>query len=384
MPLPRISWTLLVVLACIGLGARLLDLPPRSPANDPVEPVTSAEENSRHLDPWLYQTPELIINHLAVDHSLSTILFATAGGKAILMDRSAKPLWEKTFSAEPRQARLSGDGSVLAVGTSGGKVYYEEWQTGRAWEQEGFGAVQLLGLSGDGEYIAAWREDRGAGVSFLALYNRAGEPLWELPAGKSQALHLRGRGEALRVICGWAGPGPPGAAVFARDGELLWSAEGLRILAVSARGDRLAAVRGEALLLFNDSGRVLWERSLSFAPVQAIFPEDGEGLLVIGYDREWGHLCYFDRGGELLWTRGVAPFTQAAFIDSGESIAVCTDIPGRKENSEVTLLNREGNLLERWDVAVRIDRLAAAEGSNSLVLWGKEGLISVVDLSGEK
>ena len=109
----------------------------------PIEPQTDGK-NGDFFELWFTGSN---LFDLSVDRYVTGILFGTDAKKVSLLDRERRLRWEKSFSENPLQTKISDSGKYLAVGTEGGELFFMSTDQQFWWEQDLDGPIYLLAPS---------------------------------------------------------------------------------------------------------------------------------------------------------------------------------------------------------------------------------------------
>ncbi len=361
-----------------GLTLFILDLLPRAESTAvTVDPQT---QNGGEVlyDLWFSSVE---VHDLSIDHNLSKILFSTGSNTVSLLDRDRRLLWDQSFSSAPHQAKLSSCGNYAVIGTAGGRLLYTSTGQEIYWEDQG-DPVEQVAISPTASWVAAVRaldED----LHYLQLYNQHGEQQWSINGAPIHNLFLTSEYlEQANVYFTRQEKEQAVIAAVGLDGETLWSYEGQCLAAVSRHGSRLAATRERDVIVYDSLGYVLWEATLPFDIKNVIFnPQNYNRILVYG-SREGAreNLYYFDLAEELLWMGRIADGSLFSFTADGQHIITSSWKHYREDYTQMILLDRDGNEINTWEVAMRVDRLVTSGHPHLIVVCGEDGYIDLIDI----
>lgn len=353
---------------------------------------TRAETSDQTIDPQTQNQADILydfwftatdIMDLSVDHDLSGIFFGTSQKTVTLLDRDRKLLWDKTFSTVPGQAKISSCGNYVVVGTDGGRLYFASTDQEYWWEDEG-DPVELIAVSPTASWVAVARSQPETGLYQLELFNQDGQLKWTMETGPIRNIYLSSEYlEQANVFFTYEGDdGQNVVAAVNLDGNKIWSYQDQRLAAISRHGSRLAAVRGDRLIVYDSLGYPLWSTALPFEVINVMFnPQNYNRLLVYGNREGAGeNLYYFDLADDLLWMKRIADGSLFAFTADGQYILTSSWRHYREDFTQMTLLDRDGNERNSWEVAMRVERLAVSGHPHLVVVCGEDGYIDLINI----
>jgi len=343
-----------------------------------VEPQ-SPDEGGALYDLW-FSSAE--IYDLSVDHNLTGILFSTDEKMVSLLDQERKLRWDRSFSTAPRQAKLSSCGNYVVTGTEGGLLHFTSTDQEFYWEHEGL-PIEYVAIAPNANWVAASRVDEEEESHHIEFYDRDGEMKWSLESGQVKNLHLSSEYlEQASIFYTHLQEDQPVFTAVNLEGEELWSYEGKNLVAVSRHGSRMVAAEGEILTVYDSQGQVLWENELPFKPQTALFnPQNYNRLLVYGNQEGADeNLFYFDLTEELLWGRRVADGSLFSFTADGQYILSSSWRHYREDYTQMKILNRQGEEVNNWEVAMRVEKLVKSGHPHLVVVGGEDGYIDLINL----
>lgn len=363
---------LIIVAAFIFLGLHFF--------KSDFKPGTPIEPPNDLADVYVWFS-EAEIFDLSVDDNGEHIIFATDAQKVNLLDRDRRLLWARDFSTAPLQARLSGCGGYLAVGTAGGKLFFMSTDQSQWWEVFGEGSVYRVLISPTGKWVVIGRGDDLTGVHALELYDQNGDLHWSIETGELDQVILSGEHvQDGRIFYTEIDGDSKSTYALTLEGNLIWAEKDTAISAVAHSRNRLALIRGGALHITTFMGHLLWDKQLAFRVERAIFNPDNHGLLVYGRGDGNYNLFYYSPEGAKLWESRIADGSLLAFTSDGQHIVTSSWRHYRDDYSLMVLLDEGGREIEHWKVAMRVEFLRAFGAKQKIVLGGEDGYIQVIDL----
>ncbi len=342
-----------------------------------VEPQ-APDEGGAIYDLW-FSSAE--IYDLSVDHNLTGILFSTEEKMVSLLDQERKLRWDKSFSTAPRQAKLSSCGNYAVTGTEGGLLHFTATDQEFYWESEGF-PIEHVAIGPNANWVAATRVDEEEN-HYIEFYDRGGELNWVLESGPVKNLYLSSEYlEQASIFYTHMQEEQPVFTAVNIEGEELWSYEGKNVAAVSRHGSRVAAADGKSLIIYDAQGQALWENELPFEPQTVMFnPQNYNRLLVYGNQEGADeNLFYYDLTDDLLWSKRVADGSLFSFTADGQYIVSSSWRHYREDYTQMKILNRQGEEINNWEVAMRVEKLVKSGHPHLVVVGGEDGYIDLVNL----
>lgn len=343
-----------------------------------VDPQTQ-EESETLYDLWFTSSG---IYSLSVDHNLTGILLSTDTDSVSLLDRDRKLLWNKIFTTAPLHAKISSCGKYVLVGTSGGRLFFTSADQQAWWDNQG-DPVDQIAFSPNASWVIAARSKPDEDFYYLDLYNQAGELQWSKETGPLKNLFFSSEYlDQANIYYTSMEDELPVINAVNLEGELIWSYEGQSLAAVSKHGSRLVAVQDSMLIVYDSLGYELWSIALPFEPATVIFnPQNYNRILVYG-SREGAleNLYYFDLAEDLLWTKRIADGSLFAFTAEGQHVVTSSWRHYKEDYTQMILLDRDGNELNSWEVAMRVERLIVSGHPHLIVVCGEDGYIDLIDL----
>ncbi len=362
-----------------GLAVYTIQLLPGAETSEITIEPQGENQGEALYDLWF---SSVNVYDLTVDHALNRILFSADNNTISLLDRDRKLLWDKTFSTAPSQAKISSCGSYVAVGTAGGRLHFTSTDQSYSWDNEG-DPVEHIALSPTASWIAAARFEPTYNRQHLDLFNREGELLWTVATGPIVNLFLSSEYlEQANVFYTHLEQGEPAVAVVNMEGKELWHYQGQSLADVSKHGSHLAAVAGNKLIVYDSLGYTLWETELPFEPETVIFnPQNYNRLLVYGNREGVGeNLYYFDLAEDLLWMKRIPDGSLIAFTVGGQHIVTASWRHYREDYTQMILMGQDGNEINSWEVAMRVNKLTISGHPYLVVVCGEDGYIDLIDL----
>ncbi len=373
----------IVALACLfflaGLILFSLHLFPTAESTGiTVDPQTDGQGEALY-DLWF---TSMGIYDLSVDHALNAILFSADNNTVNLLDRDRKLLWEKVFATAPKHAQISSCGNYAIVGTEGGRVYFTTTDQQVNWDDEG-DPVDLLAMSPSASWVVAARTTTDQSYHHLDFFNQSGRLNWSIETGPLQNLYLSSEYlEQAHVYLTEIEEDQPVIKAINLDGQEMWRHENQNLVAVSRHGSRLAAVQGNRLIVYDSLGYALWSTALPFEVKTVLFnPQNYNRILVYGNREGAGeNLYYFDLAEDLLWMKRIADGSLFAFTADGQHIITSSWRHYKEDFTQMILLDRDGNELNTWEVAMRVEHLKVTGHPHLIVVGGDDGYLDLIDL----
>ena len=318
---------------------------------------------------------------LTVDQALSAILFSMENNTVNLLDRDRKLLWEKVFATAPKHAKISPCGNYAAVGTEGGRLFFTSADQEYSWDNEG-DPIDLLAISPGASWLIAARTNAEEESHHLDLFNQAGTLKWTIETETVLNLFISSEYlEQAHVYFTEQENDTPVIRAINLDGREMWSHEGY-LVDVSRYGSRLAAVHGNRLFVYDSMGYELWSTALPFEASKVLFnPQNYNRILVYGNRAGSGeNLYYFDLADDLLWMKRVADGSLFSFTADGQHIITSSWRHYKEDYTQMILLDRDGNDINTWEVAMRVEYLLVTNHPHLIVVGGDDGYIDLIDL----
>ncbi|MDY6827217.1 MAG: GerMN domain-containing protein [Bacillota bacterium] len=369
--------TSLFILA--GLAVYTIQMLPGTETSETTIEPQGENQGEALYDLWFSSVK---VYDLSVDHALNRILFSADNNTISLLDRDRKLLWDETFSTAPSQAKLSSCGSYAVVGTAGGRIHFTSTDQSYSWDNEG-DPVEHIALSPTASWIAAARSEPAYNNHHIDLFNRDGELIWTVETGPIVNLFLSSEYlEQANVFYTYLEQEEPAIAAVNMDGSELWHYQGQSLAAVSKDGNHLAAVAGNKLIVYDSLGYTLWENELPFEPEAVVFnPQNYNRLLVYGKREGVGeNLYYFDLAEDLLWMKRIPDGSLIAFTVGGQHIVTASWQHYREDYTQMILMGQDGNEINSWEVAMRVNKLTISGHPYLVVVCGEDGYIDLIDL----
>lgn len=328
-----------------------------------------------------------VILDLSVDHALEGILFSTESGTVSLLDRERKLRWDQVFEALPSQARLSNCGEFAAIGTIAGSLHFVSADLTTRWTAEG-APISLVSLSPNASWVAVVRrpqeEPEESTLNTLELYDREGRRQWSAERGQVLSLNLNSEYlDQANIFLTTLKDEEPTVEAISFAGDSLWSKPGRTLSAVSRHGTRLATLADRQLAVYDSMGQSLWNRNMPFEVKNVLFnPHNYNRLLVYG-SREGAadNLYYYDLNEGLLWRNSIADGSLLSFTADGEYIITSSWRHFKEDYTQMNLINRDGHVINSWEVAMRVERLVVSGHPHLAVISGEDGYIDLINLA---
>ena len=352
---------------------------------DPIEPQGGAEKEDL-FELWFTGANLL---DLSVDRNVTGIIFGSESKKVNLLDRERKLRWEKSFSTNPLQTKISACGNFLTVGTEGGDLFFMSTDQQIWWQQELEEPVYLVTISANGKWVLAARGAPEQETHHLELYDgHDGTMQWSIATGPLKKICLTGeqlnRGQ---VFYSYEQDGMAVTAAAALTGESLWERQGVKLGAISRTESRLALLDNTSLIVCRSQGDVLWERALpaGFTATAVMFNPQNSNLLLYGSeDRQNENLYYFSSEGKALWQKKIAEGALLSFAADGNRIITSSWRHYKEDFSQMVFLDETGEALPvNLELGMRVERLLVSSSRRYIVIGGEDGYIDVIDLDAE-
>ncbi len=379
--------------------------------DDPVEPRV-AERNEGFetgyslLGRFSVVNPEMAIYSLEISESGRQILFSSEALSVSLLDEEGGLLWEIDFDEAPCCAQLSSDGRVAVVGTEEGKIYYVLSGGRVLWEQYLEGFFCRLSLSPCGEYLAASlvEEEGEEKRHTLYLVDRWGRKLWEKETGPVKDFFFSPNGElyiqeiieenrleslsAFSVDSGERSSWEKtvSLAAFSDDGRYAaFLEEGAAGETEEGEGEEAGENKEKDLSFYRlEEGRepqFLWSRSLEVEASWLELTEDGHQVIAYSeFSGGFDNLFAFGRQGNFLWSTRIPGGALLTTSPAGDKIVAASWQEYSEDFSKVMVLDTSGSVLQQFEIATRIEKIALSGWGNILALGGSDGNIFVLDV----
>ena len=138
-------------------------------------PDTIHAFNQSGFELWNYTAPG--ISQVIVSSENSDIV-AASDYTILSLHPSGNLLWSYYTGSEIRDIAISGDGTLIAAGTQGGKVFLLDANGNLLWSYTAGNWINAVSLSEDGSLVAAGGIDRK-----VYLLDRSGRLLWDYTTG---------------------------------------------------------------------------------------------------------------------------------------------------------------------------------------------------------
>lgn len=347
---------------------------------EPIEPPAEGKTGDL-FELWF--TPASLFD-LDIDYNVTGIIFGTDAKKVSLLDRERKLRWEKSFSTNPLQTKISACGDHLAVGTEGGDLFFMTVNSQFWWQEELGAPVNQVVLSDNAKWILVGKGEPASPVHELELFNRDGKKEWSVSTAPLQKIWLAGeQPEQGRIFYTCLREEKIVTAAAALTGEVLWEIEKAALMAVSRTENRLALVEEGGLMVCDERGELLWEKKLpeAFKPSAVLFNPRNDDLLVYGSDNRVDENLYcFNAEGTLIWQKKIAEGAQLSYTPDGTTIITCSWRQYKEDLSQVVLYDQGGAELSHWELGMRVEQLLVGGNRRYIVMAGEDGYIDVVDL----
>ncbi len=367
--------SLLFVSACIPKA------PPPSQGESPIEPVVSGLENSGEQflrGRFSVVNPEMTVYSLSVSDTGSSILFSLDSRSVNMIDDQGQLKWEFTPEGLPLSAALTPDGRYLAAGTDQGKVYFMNDNGRVLWENNFTGKVELLALADDGAYLAfSLAEEDG---HTLYLLDQWGTTLQETKTGPLLKLNILPGGD----ICYLEKGEEVNTVVYLRDGGVVFEEEAL-LASVSGCGNYAVTYNGDKIILYrldiHTKPRLISTCSVSDKISWLEIADNGERILAYSsFPGSGSNLFVFHKEGYLLWEKRIPSGSLLDISYYGERIVASSWQEYSDDFNKVLVFDSDGNILQKLEMATRIEKLALSGNGNILTLAGNDGNIFVMDI----
>jgi len=257
-----------------------------------------------------------------------------------LFDGSGSLLWKRSIEKESWAVDIAFDGSKIASGSHGGKVYVWDRDGNLLWTVDvGPEPVREVKFSHNGKYLAFGPTPEGRG--YVGLYDaETGKLLWSYETGdhvREIEFTVDDRYVAVSSTDGYT-------YLFTIDGKLLWKRyHGGYLpfmLKISENNDMLVvAGKGQELYAYDFNGNLLWSFEAPEVIQYGAASSDLSRILIFSNSA----LYMLDREGKVVWWKKISPIghNAIAMTPDGKYIAVgCMDV--------LCLLNENGTTIWKF------------------------------------
>ncbi|HHT46610.1 MAG TPA: hypothetical protein GX004_04875 [Firmicutes bacterium] len=348
----------------------------------PIEPVVSGLENSDEQflrGRFSVVNPEMTVYALSISDTGDSILFSLDSRSVNMIDDKGQLKWEFTPEGLPLSAGLTPDGRYLAVGTDQGKVYYLSEKNGSVlWESSYAGKVEQLALAENGDCLAfSLAEEDGY---TLYLLDRWGTTLLSRETGPLLKLEVLSGGD----LCYLEKGEDSNSLVYLRGGEVVFEEEAL-LASISGCGDYAVAYTGDKLNLYlldaRANPRLISTCSISAEISWLDIADKGDCIFAYSaFSGSGSNLFVFHKEGYLLWDKRIPGGSLLDISCYGERIVASSWQEYSDDFSKVLVFDNRGNILQKLEMASKIEKLALSGNGNILTLAGNDGNIFVIDI----
>ncbi len=146
---------------------------------DPVDPIVQMADDII-MELQYYPSPEVEIYDFSMDREGELIIFGSNTGRATLIDREGRVIWERDFRSDPLQTKISPCGSKIAIGTAAGMLYLLSHEQEILWEMDLERPVLYLYISPVGRWLAAGVGSDDDENHEIIFYNQSEKQLWTI------------------------------------------------------------------------------------------------------------------------------------------------------------------------------------------------------------
>lgn len=362
------------------ISACMPKVPPPQ-GESPIEPVVSGLENSDEQflrGRFSVVNPEMTVYSLSISDTGSSILFSLDSRSVNMIDDQGQLKWEFTPEGLPLSAVLTPDGRYLAAGTDQGRVYFIN-DSGRVlWENYYTGKVEQLALADDGAYLAF--SLAGEDGHTLYLLDQWGTTLQEKKTGPLLKLNILPGGD----ICYLEKGEEVNTVVYLRGGEVVFEEEAL-LASTSGCGNYAVIYNGDKINLYrlniHAKPRLISTCSASDKISWLEIADNGERIFAYSaFSGSGSNLFVFHKEGYLLWDKRIPGGSLLDISYYGERIVASSWQEYSDDFSKVLVFDSNGNILQKLEMATRIEKLALSGNGNILALAGNDGNIFVMDI----
>ncbi len=135
---------------------------------------------------------------------------------------------------------------------------------------------------------------------------------------------------------------------------------------VTNDGSRALISSKERVVLFDQGGKLLWEKRFDHHLVEGIINSTGD-ILAVGDNT--GRICVFNEKQELIWETFLdLELENLQITDDGSYLMAAARDPAQQEKGTICLLDGQGNLLWQKEIPGRLTVKMSLQGENVLVL----------------
>jgi len=363
------------------ISACMPKVPPPQ-GESPIEPVVSGLENSDEQflrGRFSVVNPEMTVYSLSISDTGRSILFSLDSRSVNMIDDHGQLKWEFTPEGLPLSAVLTPDGRYLAAGTDQGRVYFIN-DSGRVlWENYYTGKVEQLALADDGAYLAF--SLAGEDGHTLYLLDQWGTTLQEKKTGPLLKLNILPGGD----ICYLEKGEEVNTVVYLRDGEVVFEEEAL-LASISGCGNYAVIYNDEKINLYRLDSHAIPPRLVSTCSARdkiswLEIADNGERIFAYSaFSGSGSNLFVFHKEGYLLWDKRIPGGSLLDISYYGERIVASSWQEYSDDFNKVLVFDNNGNILQKLEMATRIEKLALSGNGNILALAGNDGNIFVMDI----
>jgi outer membrane protein assembly factor BamB len=353
-------------------------------AGAPIEPIVLTEEENMSLAIGYYnvKTKEVQINDLAVTADGSLAAVATAAKTLDLVSNTGSAFWEMELPFVPLKTYMDPQGNFIAVGMEDGKLSVLAPDKKELFNYQFASGIKDITASVSGEYMLVCLGAEEDGQQERMVILKEGKPLWEKTA--DTFLDAKFAGEDNRVIVNWQNGETPYLTCYSAEGEVIWEISRNKPLGISSESRLVISAQDQDLIAYTwETARKKWNYTVSGSIERVLAAENSKYIAVLTRDESsvLEELLYFNHTGRLLWQLRLPVDANVIVSADGERIIAASWQQYQEDITSISVYNREGEIIQSLGIAGRVQKMAYANRSNTLVLGLDDGGIYFIEVT---